>query len=144
MIEQLLHTGRAPFIAVRDGQMHVGGGAYTELTVQIHEARAVRKLFAGRRLQCYSLDCRTGKNGRFCELCPQRRDCSRRLQLRLVYREADEDNPAILEVPRYSFRAFDRLLKEVGGVEALPGVLVVISTVRTESGWTNLDFQALF
>lgn len=144
MIEQLLDTGRAPFITVRDGQMHVGGRACTELTVQIHEARAVRKLFAGRRLQCYSLDCRTGKNGRFCELCPQRRDCSRRLQLRLVYREEEEDRPAILEVSKFSFRAFDRLLQQIGDVDRLPEALVVISTVRTESGWTNLDFRVLF
>jgi hypothetical protein len=144
MIEQLFQAARAPFITVRDGRLHLNGAAHEQLTVQIHDVRPVRKLFVDRRLECYSLDCRTGKAGRFCELCPERRPCSRRLQLRLVCRDAEEPTPAILEIPKYSFAAFDRLLEEVGGIEKLADVLVTVAAVRTESGWTNLDFQLLF
>jgi hypothetical protein len=144
MIEQLLHAGRAPFITVRDGRLHVDGTAYTDLTVQIHEVRPVRKLFVERKLKCVSENCRTGKNGRFCELCPDRRACSRRLQLRLLYRDEDRDSPAILEVPSYSFRTFDRLLEKTGGLDRLQETLVVVSAVRAENGWTNLQFDVLF
>lgn len=144
MIEKLFKQNRAPFITVRDGQLHVGDNAFTELTVQIQSAQPVRKLFAQHRLKCYSLDCTTGKDGQFCELCSERNACSRRLQLRLVYRIEEQDNPAILEVPRFSFRAFDRMLEHIGGIDKLPDTLVKITTVRTESGWTNLDFEALF
>lgn len=144
MIEQLFHTERAPFITVRDGQLHVRNAAYTDLTVQIHEIRPVRKLFVDRRLQCWSLDCRTGSNGSFCELCQDRRSCSRRLQLRLIYQDAGQDNPAILEVPKYSFHAFDRFLEKVGGIDKLTGVMAVISAVRCSNGWTNLEFNMLF
>ncbi len=144
MIEKLFNQKRAPFITVRDGQLHIGGSTFTELTVQIQSVQPVHKLFKERRLKCWSLDCTTGKDGHFCEFCSERSACSRRLQLRLLYRIEQQNHPAILEVPKYSFRAFDRMLEKVGGVEKLPEVLVQITTVRAESGWTNLDFQALF
>lgn len=144
MIEKLFSQSRAPFITVRDGRFHIGDEVYSELTVQIRDARPVRKLFAARRLKCYSLDARVGKDGQFCELCTERKACSRRLQLRLVYRIEEQDNPAILEVPTFSFRAFDRMLENIGGIDKLPDTLVQITTVRTENGWTNLGFRALF
>ncbi len=144
MIEKLFTQSRAPFITVRDGRLHIGESAYSELTVQIQEVSPVRKLFAARRLKCYSLDARVGKDGQFCELCGERGACSRRVQLRLNCRIGEQDQPAILEVPTFSFRAFDRLLEDIGGIEKLPDTLVEISPVRSENGWTNLQFRALF
>lgn len=144
MIEQLFQTSRAPFITIRDGHLHVRDRVYAELTVQIHEVLPVRKLFVQRKLQCYSLDCRTGKTGQFCELCPERRRCHRRLQLRLVYRDGDQDQPAILELAGHSFRAFDQCLEQIGDVQQLPTVLVLISPIETQTGWTTLQFQLLF
>jgi len=144
MIEKLLQTGRAPFITVRDGQLHIGADAFAKIEVCIHEVRPVRKFFDGRRLVCYSLDCRTGKHGRFCEMCPDRQACSRRLQLRLLYNSGDREEPAILELPKHSFRAFDELLQQVGDIQRLHDVLVAVSAVQTASGWTNLEFQMIF
>ena len=144
MIEQLLQTGRAPFIAVRDGRLHIGADAFDKLEVFIHEIRPVRKLFDGRRLACYSLDCRTGKNGRFCEICPDRSECTRRLQLRLLYIRGERQEPAILELPKHSFRAFDELLQQVGDIRQLPEIMVAVNAVQTATGWTNLEFQKLF
>ena len=134
MIEKLFSQSRAPFITVRDGKLHIGDSAFSELTVRIQEVSPVRKLFAARRLKCYSLDARTGKDGQFCELCSERSACSRRLQLRLTCRIREQDKPAILEVPTFSFRAFNRLLEDIGGIEKLPDTLVEISPVRAENG----------
>jgi hypothetical protein len=144
MIEQLFQASRAPFIVVRDGHLHAGTKSYGQLTVQIHEVRPVRKLFAGRTLQCWSLDCRTGKNGQLCEVCARRQRCSRRLQLRLVYRDQDQDQPAILEVPGHSFHALDQCLEQLGDLQRLPEVLVLIKPIETETGRTVLQFQLLF
>jgi hypothetical protein len=145
MIEQLFQRTRAPFIVVRDGQLHVDGCAYTQLTVQIHDVLPVRKLFRDRTLQCYSLDCEKGNNGRFCELCPERRGCGRRLQLRLVYRDRDEnDHPAILEITPPSFPAFERCCEQLGDINEWTDLLLLIKTVRTENGWTKLRFKPLF
>ena len=144
MIEKLFEPERAPFVAVRDGRLHVGERAYDELAVQIHEVLPVRKRFVNRRLECYSLDCRQGRNGRLCELCAERRGCSRRLQLRLAYRDGEVERPAILEIPVYSFKAFDAFLAQVGAVDRLPDILTVVTPVKTRAGWTNLEFKALF
>ncbi len=144
MIEQLFHTARAPFITVRDGCLHVGDSAYTELTVQVHEARAIRKLFIARRVKCHSPDGRTGKSGIFCELCPDRDHCSQRLQLRLVYRDGEQDRPAILELSKHSFRAFDQCLEQIGDIHQLPNVLLRISASQAQTGWTTLQFEPLF
>ena len=144
MIEQLSHTARAPFITVRDGCLQVGDSAYAELTVQVHEARPIRKLFIARRVQCHSADGRTGKGGIFCELCPDRDRCSQRLQLRLVYRDGEHDRPAILELSKHSFRAFDQCLEQIGDIQELPKVLVRISAIQPDNGWTTLFFEPLF
>jgi hypothetical protein len=144
MIEQLFQTSRAPFIVVRDRQLHVGGCAYSELTVQIHEVLPVRKLFIERKLECYSLDCRTGSKGQFRELCTNRRLCGRRLQLRLTYRHEQQDHPAVLEIAQHSFHNFEKVLADAGAIEALPGVLVQIAASRTATGWTELHFHFPF
>lgn len=144
MIEQLFETSRAPFVTVRDGHLHVQGRAYAQLTVQIHEILPVRKLFVQRKLQCYSLDCRTGKAGQLCELCAERRHCHRRLQLRLAYRDGDQDQPAILELPGHCFSAFDQCLEQIGDIQQLPTALVLIKPIESETGWTTLHFQLLF
>ena len=144
MIEELFRPTRAPFIVVRDGQLHVDGCAYSELTVQIHELLPVRKLFRNRKLQCYSLDCRTGKKGRFCELCADRHRCGRRLQLRLAYEQDGQKHPAILEIPQRSFPTFEQLLAEAGDVQALLNALIKIIPTRIPGGHTELQFQLLF
>ena len=144
MIEQLFHTARAPFITVRDGSLHVGDSAYAELIVQVHETRPIRKLFNGRKVTCHSPDCRTAKNGTFCELCADRTRCSQRLQLPLVYRHGDEDHPAILELSHHSFRAFDQCLEQIGDIRKLPTVLLRIAAVQHDNGWTTLKFEPLF
>ena len=137
-------TGRAPFIVVRDGRLHIGSDSFDQLDVRIHEIRPVRKLFEARRLLCFSLDCRTGSREQFCEMCPDRRACSRRLQLRLLYCHDHQEDPAILELSRHSFRPFDELLRQIGDLQRLSEILVTIRTVRTASGWTNLEFQKIF
>ncbi len=144
MIEQLFHTTRAPFITVRDGRLHLADSAYAELIVQVHEARPIRKLFSARKVKCHSPDCRIGKTGTFCELCADRGRCSQRLQLRLVYRDGNEDHPAILELSTHSFRAFDRCLEQIGDIRQLPDVLLRISAVQAKNGWTTLKFEPLF
>jgi hypothetical protein len=140
MIEQLFRQARAPFIVVRNQLLHIGDREYKQLKVYIHELTPVRKLFNEGKLQCYSLDCRTAKNGRLCELCPDRHHCSRRLQLRLAYLDADQQKPAILEMHRNWFAAFDNLLESVPTIDDLPHIPLTIIPVL-HNGHTDLEFQ---
>ena len=140
MIEQLFRQTRAPFILVRNSHLHIGDQAYEQLKVCIHEVTPVRKFFNDGKLKCYSLDCRTAKNGQLCELCPDRHRCSRRVQLRLAYLDGDQQKPAILEIHRNWFAAFDNLLKSVGTIDDLPNIPLTIKPVL-RNGHTDLDFQ---
>ena len=124
--------------------MHIGDQSVPELDVQISEVQPVRKLFVGRSLQCYSLDCRTGKNSQLCEVCSNRLRCRQRLQLRLVYNDGERDQPAILELASHSFSAFDQCLEEIGSLEVLPQAIITIKPVLNEDGWTTFHFQLRF
>jgi len=140
MIEQLFRRARAPFIVVRNSHLYVDNKAYEQLKVYIHEVTPVRKLFNGGKLQCYSLDCRTAKNGQLCELCPDRHRCSRRVQLRLAYLDGNQQKPAILEMHRHWFVAFDNLLESVGSTDDLSKIQLTIRTIL-HNGHTDLEFQ---
>ncbi len=142
MIEQLFRQTRAPFIVVRDSQLHIGDQVYEQLKVFIHEVTPVRKLFNDGKLQCYSLDCRTAKNGQLCELCSDRHRCSRRVQLRLAYLDGKTQKPAILEIHSNWFAAFDTLLKSVGPIENLPKINLTIKPLQ-DNGRTNLEFHRI-
>jgi hypothetical protein len=140
MIEQFFRPARPPFILVRHRRLYIGDQEYEQLNVCIHEITPVRKLFVAGKLQCYSLDCRTAKNGRLCELCSDRHRCSRRLQLRLAYGEGQHQKPAILEIHRYWFDAFDKFLKSIDLIDNLPKITVTIKPEQN-NGRTNLEFH---
>lgn len=140
MIEELFRQTRAPFIVVRNSHMHIGDQVYEQLKVCIHEVTPVRKLFNDGKLQCYSLDCHTAKNGKICELCSDRHRCSRRVQLRLAYLDGDQQKPAILEIHRNWFAAFDNLIKSIGAIDDLPNIPLTIKPVL-RNGHTDLEFQ---
>ncbi len=142
MIEQLFRQTRAPFVIVRNSHLHIGDQKYEPLKVYIHEVTPVRKLFNDGKLQCYSLDCRTAKNGQLCELCPNRHQCSRRVQLRLAYLDGGQQKPAILEIHRNWFAAFDKLLKSMPSIDDLPHIPLTITSVL-RNGHTILEFQRL-
>ena len=139
MIEQLFRQTRAPFIIIRNSHLHIGEQAYELLKVYIHEVTPVRKLFNDGKLKCYSLDCITAKNGQLCELCPQRNRCSRRVQLRLAYLEDNQLKPAILEIHRNWFPAFDKMIKSIGEIDLLPKILLTIKPVL-HNGHTDIEF----
>jgi len=140
MIEQFFRQARPPFILVRDCHLYIDDQQYEQLNVTIHEITPIRKLFVNRKIQCYSLDCRTARNGQLCELCNNRHRCSRRLQLRLAYMQGQKQMPAILEIHRNWFPAFDLLIKSVGPIENLPKITLTIKPVKN-NGRINLEFQ---
>jgi len=140
MIEQLFRQTRAPFVVVRNQRLHIGDQAYEQLKVYIHEVNPVRKLFKDGTLKCYSLDCRTAKNGQLCELCSDRHQCSRRVQLRLAYLDGAQQKPAILEIHRNWFAAFDNLIKSIGKVDHLSSIPLTIKPLLRD-GHTDLDFH---
>ena len=140
MIEQLFRQTRAPFVFVRNQHLHIGDQAYEQLKVYIHEVNPVRKLFKDGRLKCYSLDSRTAKNGQLCELCSDRHQCSRRVQLRLAYLDGAQQKPAILEIHRNWFAAFDNLIKSIGKVDHLSSIPLTIKPLLRD-GHTDLDFH---
>lgn len=142
MIEQFFRQARPPFILVREHCLYIRDQQYEQLNVCIHEITPVRKLFDSGKIQCYSLDCKTAKNGKICELCSDRHRCSRRLQLRLAYLDGQKQRPAILEIHRNWFAAFDKLLKSVGPIENLPKISMTIKPIQN-NGRTNLEFHPI-
>ena len=142
-VQGLFTQHRPPFITFHDSTLHIADKAYTQLTVIIHEIIPVRKFFQKRKLKCYSTDCRTGKDGTFCELCQQRHQCSQRLQLRLAYFDGPVQHPAILELPQHCFEAFNRILNEVGDFDHLKLVPIGIKPIDRSNGRLTLEFQLL-
>jgi hypothetical protein len=101
----------------------------------------VRKLFGNGELLCYSLDCRKAKNGQLCELCADRHRCSRRVQLRLAYLDDGLPRPAILELHRYWFAAFDRVADKLAPDENLAELPLRIQVVSGLQGRQMLEFS---
>ena len=98
------------YIAVNNEGFTVKGKIYPELECFIREIIPVRKLFRGKKIECYSNDAKKGKNGEHCVLCCNRTECRPRIRLMMMAHNGDEETPAQLEI---NTNSFDNLRKTI-------------------------------
>ena len=98
------------YITVNNDGFNVKCKIYHELECFIREIIPVRKLFRGKKIECYSNDAKKGKNGEHCVLCSKRSECRPRIRLMMMVHSGDEETPAQLEI---NTNSFDNLRKTI-------------------------------
>ena len=133
----------ANYIAVNSDGFELNGKQYEQLECSIKQITPVRKLFKGKKIECYSNDAERGKNGEYCSVCAKRTNCRQRIRLMLlVNTDADEQIPALLEINSNSFMALKEMLEPLKQDE-LADLLIVI-TVEKQEKYLQIQFKTLF
>ena len=102
------------YIAVNSEGFHLNGQLFQKLECFIREIIPVRKLFNGKKIECYSNDAKKGKNEELCALCPKRMNCRQRIRLMLLLHDKQKDPlPAQLEINSNSFENLKRMLEPI-------------------------------
>lgn len=134
---------KVAYVAVNAEGFHLNGKLYRKLECFIREIIPVRKLFKGKKIDCYSNDAKKGKNGDLCALCSKRMNCRQRIRLMLmVQNEANDTVPAQLEINSNSFEPLKRMLEPVNE-EDLSKLLVVLE-VKKQDKYLQIQFNPLF
>lgn len=135
--------GKVAYIAVNNEGFHLNGKLYDKLECFIREIIPVRKLFKGKKIECYSNDAKKGKNGDLCALCSKRINCRQRIRLMLmVQNKANDPVPAQLEINSNSFEPLKKMLEPVNE-EDLPGLLVILE-VKKQDKYLQIQFNPVF
>jgi hypothetical protein len=131
------------YIAVNSNGFVLDGKQYGQLECSIKQITPVRKLFKGKKIECYSNDAERGKNGAYCALCSQRMNCRQRIRLMLlVNTSTDEQLPALLEINSNSFSALQAMLEPLKQ-EELTELLIIIK-VEVQQKYLQVQFKTLF
>lgn len=134
---------KVAYVAVNKEGFHLNGKLYHNLECLIREIIPVRKLFKGKKIECYSNDAKKGKNGDLCALCSKRINCRQRIRLMLlVQNDANDPVPAQLEINSNSFEPLKKMLEPVNE-EELPGLLIVLE-VKKENKYLQIQFNPVF
>jgi len=116
---------------------------YEQLKCSIKQITPVRKLFKGKKIECYSNDAKRGKNGEYCAVCAKRINCRQRIRLMLlVNTDTDEQVPALLEINNNSFGELQKMLEPLKQ-EELTDLLIVIGVEKQEK-YLQVQFKPLF
>ncbi len=143
MIADLFNEVKPVFVSLKNNNFHLRNKAYEQLEVFIQDVSSVRKLFEGKRVECYSNDGQKGKNGQFCAICPKRMKCQRRIRLMLVVLNPKEEHlPAQLEINKNSFGNLKTLLESIAE-EELSKTLILLN-VKTVNKYLQIQFTPVF
>jgi hypothetical protein len=133
----------ASYIAVNSDGFLLDGKEYAKLECFIKQITPVRKLFKGKKIECYSNDAERGKNGEHCALCAQRMNCRQRIRLMLlVNTTTDKQVPALLEINNNSFGSL-KLMLEPLQQEELAELLIIIE-IEKQNKYLQVQFKTLF
>ena len=133
----------ASYIAVNYDGFVLDGKQYGQLECFIKQITPVRKLFKGKKIDCYSNDAERSKNGEYCALCARRMNCRQRIRLMLlVNADADKQIPALLEINNNSFGSLKKMLEPLKQ-EELAEMLICI-TVEKQDKYLQVQFKPLF
>ncbi len=131
------------YIAVNSDGFTLLRKKYPKLECFIREIIPVRKLFKGKKIECYSNDAKKGKNGELCALCPKRMSCRQRIRLMLLVQvSGDEQIPAQLEINSNSFEALKKMLEPVDA-DDLSSLLVILEAKKQEK-YLQIQFNPVF
>lgn len=134
---------KASYIAVNSDGFELDGKQYEQLECSIKQITPVRKLFKGKKIECYSNDAERGKNGEYCALCVKRMNCRQRIRLMLLVNiGAEEQIPALLEINSNSFATLKKMLEPLKQ-EELADLLIVIELKKQEKH-LQVQFKTLF
>lgn len=134
---------KASYIAVSSDGFELDGKQYGQLKCLIKQITPVRKLFKGKKIECYSNDAERGKNGEYCAVCAKRMNCRQRIRLMLlVNTDAEEQVPALLEINNNSFGELQKMLEPLKQ-EELTDLLIVIG-VEKQGKYLQVQFKTLF
>ena len=130
------------YVAVNNDGFTVKGKLYTELKCFIREIIPVRKLFRGKKIECYSNDAKKGKNGESCILCRNRSECRPRIRLMMMLQHDDGETPAQLEI---NTNSFDNLRKTIEPIDENElGKQLVLLNVKKIGKFIQVQFSSLF
>jgi len=133
----------ASYIAVNNNGFMLDGKQYGKLECFIKQITPVRKLFKGKKIDCYSNDAKRGKNGEYCALCALRMNCRQRIRLMLlVNTEPDKQIPALLEINNNSFGSLKKMLEPLQQ-EELAELLINIE-IEQQNKYLQIQFKPLF
>jgi len=130
------------FIAVNANGFTIGEKAYSELQCFIRDITLVRKLFRGRKIECYSNNAKKGKNGEHCALCQKRNECKQRIRLMLLLHDEDEETPAQLEINTNSFDKLRKALEPIND-DDLSSQLIILK-VEKQGKYIQVQFNPVF
>lgn len=128
------------YIAVNSDGFHMEGKQYRKLECFIIEIIPVRKLFKGKKIECYSNDAKKGKNGEHCALCSRRMNCRQRIRLMLLVHDCEGYQiPAQLEINNNSFRTLKKMIEPVEAND-LSSKLIVLE-VKKQDKYLQIQFN---
>lgn len=130
------------YIAVNNDGFTVKGKLYSELECFIMKIIPVRKLFRGKKIECYSNDAKKGKNGEHCILCSKRTECRPRIRLMMILHNNDEETPAQLEINTNSFDNLRKTIEPINDDE-LNAQLIVLKVKKVEK-YLQIQFNTIF
>jgi len=134
---------KVAYIAVNNEGFHLNGKLYHKLECFIRDIIPVRKLFRGKKIECYSNNAQKGKNGELCALCSKRMNCRQRIRLMLmVQNDTNDPVPAQMEINSNSFEPLKKMLEPVNE-EELPGLLIVLE-VKKQNKYLQIQFNPVF
>lgn len=116
---------------------------YEHLECSIKQITPVRKLFKGKKIECYSNDAERGKNGEHCALCAKRMNCRQRIRLMLlVHTESQKQIPALKEINSNSFATLEKMFEPLKQ-EELAEMFITIE-VKKQDKYLQVQFKTLF
>lgn len=130
------------YISVNMNGFYLCEKYYSQIECFIRDIIPVRKLFYDKKLECYSNDGKTGKNGEICSICRKRNKCRQRIRMMLLINEENVETPAILEINVNSFASLQKALEPIEEKE-LSKQLFLLSC-GNENKYLQINFSAIF
>ena len=132
------------YIAVNTDGFCLDGKLFQTLECFIREIIPVRKLFKGKKIECYSNDAKKGKSDELCALCSKRMNCRQRIRLMLLVHDKGNESsvPAQLEINSNSFEALKKMLEPIEKND-LASLLVVLE-VKKQGKYLQIQFSPVF
>ena len=130
---------RPSYVCISDENFKIGGQLYPMLSGFIQEISPIRKFFQDKKLKCYSLDNKTGKDGRFCAICKDLPHCRPKIHLVLLLLIAKETLPAILEIDQYYAHSLEQLLEKIPA-KRLKTTLINMKITYDENNRKEVEF----
>jgi hypothetical protein len=94
------HQGPA-FVSVNAEQFVIDQLRHDSLRVYIAKIQPIRKFFHDGKLNCYSMDSKVSRSGKYCAFCEDAWRCQQKLRLSMLLLDALD--PIVLDINRPSF-----------------------------------------